>query len=177
MEHFEYVVKPPAGDKRLRRLKVGLWIIYALCVALPALLTYLFIPVPIWPVMLIIIAALLTCTVAFTRPRTRPEYEYSLDDGILSISVIYAGRTRRPILELELRKAELIAPTDGVHDGKLKDFDPEVSYSAVFDADQANYFILFTDEDNSRAVLYLSADREAAKHFRRVNGRTVLSRS
>ncbi len=175
MEHFEYIVKPPEGYTRLRNLKIRLLIFYIAFAAAVVVLALLFVPAIIWPIIAAAAVGLLAAFVFFTWRLTRSEYEYSVDDGILTLSEINSRSWRKTLLELSLRDAELIAPTNGLYDAKLRDFNPEVSYSGVYTAEQANYFVLFTDEDNCRAVLYIFADTDAAKKFRRINGRTVVS--
>ncbi len=175
MEHFEYIVKPPKGYGRLRSLKIKLLIGYAAFLAVTVFLTLAFVPLPLWPVMAVVIAGILGAVAAFSWRYTRSEYEYSVDDGVLTLSIIYSGRTRRTILEFPLRDAEIIAPTNGLYDGKIRDFDPEATYWGVYTVEQANYFAIFTDEDDTRTVFYLHADLDAAKKLRRINGRTVVS--
>ncbi len=175
MEHFEYVVRPPEGYKKLRNLKIRLLVIYAAFVAVAVFLTLAFVPLPLWPVIAVVAAAVLAVAVALTWYRTKSEYEYSVDDGVLTLSVIHSGRTRRTLLEFSLRDAELIAPTNGLYDGKLRDFAPDAAFWGVYTVEQANYFALFTDEDGTKTVLYLSADLDAVKKLRRLNGRTIVS--
>ncbi len=175
MEHFEYVLKPQRGDARLKRLKIKLFALYFAAFGVPVGLSVLFVPVPLWPVMAVVTASVVFCAVAFTWYKTRPEIEYSVDDGVLTVANIYSGRIRRTILEMPLRDAALIAPLTEAFEARLREFDAETTYVGVFDGSQANYFVLFTDEDEKRAVLYLYADAETAKRFKRINARTVLT--
>ncbi len=174
MEHFEYIVKPPEGYKKLRNLKIRLLILYTVFAVVAVFLTLALVPLPLWPVIAVVAAAVLAAAAVFSWRFTKSEYEYSVDDGIMTLSKIYSGRTRKTLLEFSLRDAEMIAPTNGAYDGKLRDLDPESVYWGVYTAEQANYFVIFSDDD-SRTVLYFYADRETVKKIKRVNGRTVVS--
>lgn len=157
------------------KLKIKLFLLYFAVLGVPVGLSVLLVPVPLWPVMAVVTASAVICAVAFTWHKTRPEIEYSVDDGVLTVANIYAGRIRKTILETPLRDAALIAPMSEAFEERLREFDAETSYVGVFDNGQANYFMLFTDEDERRAVLYLHADADAAKRFKRINARTVLT--
>ncbi len=175
MEHFEYVVKPPDGYKKLRNLKIRLLVFYFAFALAVIILTLFFVPPIIWPVIAVAAVGILAAAVAFTWRLTKSEFEYSVDNGVLTVSMIYSGRTRRTVLEFSLRDAELIAPTNGLYDGKIRDFNPEATYWGVYTLEQANYFAIFTDEDDTKTVLYFNADLDTVKRFRRINGRTVVS--
>ena len=176
MEHFEYVIKPQPGDARILRLKIKLFVLYFAVLGVPVGLSVLFVPSPLWPVMAVVTASVVFCAVAFTWHKTRPEIEYSVDDGVLTVANIYAGRIRKTILETPLRDAALIAPMSEEFEERLREFDAETSYVGVFDNSQASYFMLFTDEDERRAVLYLYADADIAKRYKRLNPRTVIGK-
>jgi len=171
---FEYVVKPPIGYKKTRRRKIDLIILYiAIGILIP--LAVFFIPA----FNRMIVPVFVLCVIAdvaafyFTWPKTKPEYEYSIELDVFRLSVIYGGRVRRTLVRTEIRKAELIAPNNGAHENKIKDFAPEREYSGAFTDEQKNYFMLFRNENDERSVLYFSADAEQIKQFRRLNGRTV----
>lgn len=111
--------------------------------------------------------------VFFSWRRTKPVYEYDIAAGILTVAVIYAGRSRRKLLETEIKDALLIAPDDGSYAGKLKDYSPEKEYRAVFAPSEQNYFMLFENGDGQKAVLYFFGDPALVRFLRRHNGRTV----
>ena len=171
---FEYVVKPPLGYKKTRDRKRNLIILYCFIgIIIP--LAVFFVPI----LNRMIVPVFVLCVIAdiavfyFTWIKTKPEYEYSIELDEFRLSVIYGGRVRRTLVRTELKKAELIAPNNGAYESKLKDFAPEREYFGVFTEEQGNYFMLFRNENDERSVLYLSADAEQIKQFRRLNGRTV----
>ena len=175
---FEYVVKPPRGFKKIKSLKIKLIIIYcAFCaVALGAVFFSSKLNALAAP------AAVLTgifCFVIYylTWPKTKPEYEYSIELGRLRLSAIYGGRIRRIIVKTELREAELIAPNNGMYENKIKDFAPEREYSGTFSDGQKNYFMLFRNERDEKSVLYFWADVEKISQFKRYNGKTIVDRT
>ena len=175
---FEYVVKPPVGYEKTRRRKRNLIILYLFVgVILPV--AVLFIPF----VNRLIVPAFFVCVITdiavfyLTWPKTKPEYEYAIELDEFRLSVIYGGRIRRVLIRTELRKAELIAPNNGMYKNKINDFAPEREYFGAFTEDQINYFMLFTNENYEKCILYFSAEVEQIKHFKRLNGRTVVDRT
>jgi hypothetical protein len=121
---FEYVVKPPAGYEKTRRRKRNLIILYLFVgVILPV--AVFFIPF----VNRLIVPVFFVCVISdiavfyLTWPKTKPEYEYAVELDEFRLSVIYGGRIRRVLIRTELRKAELIAPNNGMYKNKINDFE------------------------------------------------------
>ncbi len=173
---FEYIVKPPIGYKKTKKRKIGLIIFY---VALFVLTVYSLYVINRG---LIVPGVFITGVADFliyylTWPKTKPEYEYGIELDVFKLAIIYGGRVRRVIIKTEVKKAELIAPNNGMYENKIKDFAPEKEYSGAFTDEQKNYFMLFRDENDVKSILYFSADVEQIKHFRRLNGRTVVDRT
>jgi len=173
---FEYVVKPPKGYSKIRKRKTGLIIFYiAFFIAAVALVFAVNKGFAVPGVFLIGVADFVIYYV--TWQKTKPEYEYCIELDIFKLAIIYGGRSRRVTVKTELKKAELIAPNNGMYQNKIKDFAPEKEYSGVFTDEQKNYFMLFRNENDVKSILYFSADVEQIKHFRRLNGRTVVDRT
>jgi len=175
---FEYVVKPPQGYKKIKKRKISLIIFYcAFCVI--AVGGVLMTPILNRYIVPIALVAAIVCFAIYrlTWPKTKPEYEYCIEIDTLKLAVIYGGRIRRIIVRTGVKEAELIAPNNGMYQNKIKDFAPEKEYSGAFTDGQKNYFMLFRNENDVKSILYFSADAEQIKHFRRLNGRTVVDRT
>ncbi len=174
---FEYIVKPPKDYKKLKRRKIRLAVFYcAFCVITFACVFFTFLNRFLVP-FLVVIAILTYFMIRFTWPKTKPVYEISIELGVLCVAVIYGGRMRRVILKTEVKDAELIAPTNGMYENKIKDFAPEKEYNAAFVDGQKNYFMLFVNENDQKSILYFDADVDQIGHFRRLNARTYVNRS
>lgn len=113
------------------------------------------------------------------------EYEYSITSGILTFCKIYGNRSRRVILELDLRQASRIAPLDNeVEAAKAKAWHPEHEFSAISSLKAPDiYFILFEHEDRRqkekrRTVFYFEATNRALQICRFYNpSATVLTKA
>ena len=112
------------------------------------------------------------------------EYEYSITSGILTFAKIYGNRSRRVMLELDLRQASRIAPLDSEeHAAFAKAWHPEREYSAISSLRAPDiYFILFEhnnkkDKEKRRTIFYFEATGRALQICRFYNpSATVLAK-
>lgn len=175
MDISEYTVKPPKKYAKLRKKKLGLIFLYCFLTVASVFICAVWLPSnELTVAALVALLFLIGVFVFFSWRHVKPEYEYSLLDGELTISVIYSGATRKTLNTIDIRKAVLIAPTNGLYSSKLNEYSPENIYHFVFTPEQAEYFILFTDSDDKKAVAYIHAPSEIARQFKRLNARTVL---
>lgn len=170
---IEYSIKPPGDYKKLVGRRGRLITLYSAMVLGFLLIPIITLNAMLVPVVLIVGGAICYFAIWCTWPKTKPEYDYSMIGGVFTLAVIYGGRVRRQIIEIELSKAEFIGPLNGVYNGKLRDFGAEEEIRGTFTDEQANYFILYRDENEKRRVIYINAGEEAVKVMRRCNGRTV----
>ena len=99
---------------------------------------------------------------------TKVEYEYSITSGILTLSEIYGGRSRKVITEFKLKDCCKIAPLSEF--GKRDEAETDVTYSALGDKDSPNaYFASYDDEKGRRCVVFFEATEKALKICRFYN--------
>lgn len=110
----------------------------------------------IGPFCLVILIGMIALTVYIVFPKLKVEYEYSLLNHYLDISVIYNMSKRKKKAEIDIQKAEIIAPLgsarlNSFHPVKVQDFssgDPDKKcYSIMISTDQTlNQIIIEPDE-------------------------------
>ena len=110
----------------------------------------------IGPFFLFALIGMVLLTVYIVFPRLKVEYEYSLLNHYLDVSVIYNMSKRKKKAEIDIQKAEIIAPTgsprlNSFRPVKVQDFssgDSNVkSFSIMITMDQKlNQFIIEPDE-------------------------------
>jgi len=155
-ESYEYVVVPRKdGKNRLKRLLfIILYVLFVACWLVFGLLTRLGVP-------LLALIPITTWILVFATWRyVNVEYEYVIESGIITFSKIYGGRSRKQILELDVRDAERILPLGEKGTRRsLDDFDPAREYFfASCDTDPEAYVALCIDEDGTRIAVTFSAD-------------------
>ena len=170
-----YSVKTPESFKKMRGKKVRYIILYALLFVFP-IAAVLFMTLNAELVAYTAVFALAVSFFAFklTWSKTKPEFDYTFEGGVFTLAVIYGGRTRRTLLELELADACLIAPKNGVYDGRVKDFAPEKTVQGAFDDAQSNYFVLYKDENDTPCIAYIYANEDAVKVMRQTCTKTYI---
>ena len=170
-----YSVKPPENYKALKGKRVRLIIFYVALYVIPMLITVFgFGKAELIAYLMMPLAALTFVAVRMTWPKTRPEYDYTLEGGVFTLAAIYGGRIRHTKLELDLADAYLIAPKNGVYDGRIKEFSPQKTVKGVFEDEQSNYFVLYKDENDTPSIAHIYADEEAVKIMRLVCAKTYI---
>lgn len=100
----EFVKKP---DKPKRSLRSILIICYTLITL--AYIVFFYLMLKQWQ-LLILLPFLMYAIIALSWKYTDPEYEYAIEAGLLTVSVIYGGKTRRVKARADLTKALRISP-------------------------------------------------------------------
>lgn len=167
---YEYVVSQKTEGK-WRLKKIGMLLLYvAFIVAwfVFGFVSHLFPLLALMPVTLWML-------VFFTWRYVKVEYEYSMTSGDVTVSNIYGGRSRKKVVEFRLKDCSLIAPL-ATHDFKARDYEPEITYTALSsEKAQDVYFALF-EKDGKRCILYFEATAKALKICRFYNSSaTVMS--
>ena len=170
-----YSVKPPEKYGKTKKKKIKLIILYVAIFVLPSA-AVMFLTLNPKLVAYTVLFSLAMSFIGFklTWDKTNPEYDYTLEGGVFTLAVIYGGRTRRTRLEIDLADACLIAPKNGVYDGRIKEFSPQQTVTGVFEEEQSNYFILYRDENDTPSIAHIYADEEALKVMRLVCAKTYI---
>ena len=105
-----------------------------------------------------------------TRRYLSVEFEYSIDPERLSVSKIYGKRSRRLLLEIELKKTVLTAPADEENTERLNRLRIDKVYSYTsFSGAPNTYFTVFQDEDENNILVYFEGDEKSLTYFKRAN--------
>ena len=169
----ERTVSPPEGKRYGRKKRIKYSVICAIVsVTFGAAVLFSSMNLLIIPLYALYIAAA-SVTMVFLFRRTRLQYDYSVYEGMFSVSAVYGGRSRQRLYEVELKRAELIAPDDGTYGDKLKQYAPEGEQNATFAGKENRYFMLYEDA-GKRTVLYFEGELELVRIMRRYNAKTVV---
>ena len=155
-ENYEYVIKPrkDAKNRTKRLLFILLYIVFIIGWLFFGLLTKIFIP------LLALIPLTTWMLIFFTWRFVNVEYEYSVESGIITFSKIYGGRSRRRILEFDVRDAERILPiAESATERALIDFDPSREYSFISSKEDPDSLVaLCIDENGNHIAISFAAD-------------------
>lgn len=110
----------------------------------------------------------------FTWRYVKIDNKYVIESGVLTFTRRYGNTKPRLVTEFRIKTAELIAPLkDSEH--KVKDFDPEFTYSAVSSASSEDVYVcLYKNADDKRCALYIEVTNAAIKMLRYYNENTVV---
>lgn len=165
-ESYEYVIKPPRDGKN-RMLRVGLVALYVLFVIawlFFGLITRILVP------LLALIPLSLWMLVFATWRFVNVEYEYVVESGLITFIKIYGGKSRKRILQFDIRDAERILPLgDGETSRALDGFDPQKEYFFADASDPETYVALCCDEDNVRLAITFTADSRIMRMIKLYN--------
>lgn len=101
---------------------------------------------------------------------TQVEYEYSFFGGVLTVSRVLGGRTRRELCAINIKSASDILPYDDAYMQKIENFSADRTFLAASSNDALNlYCILWTDEENRRNALFFEPTEKALKILRYYN--------
>ncbi len=164
---YEYAVKQGKTRALLwRRITlIGIYTLFGvLCLLLGAALQLIVPFLAITPIAVFVL-------VFFTWRLTQAEYEYSFFDGVLTVSRILGGRSRRVICELPLRSLERVLPCDCDEcAGRIEGYGAD---RTVFAGSAENAPTLFAalgrDADGRRTVLYFEPTDRALRIIRQTN--------
>lgn len=173
---YEYVVAQKV-DGKLRLRRAGLILLYILLPITALIITMVSSIGPLLAVMCTFLAIGTWMLVFFTWRYVSIEYEYTVVSGRVTFCKIYGGRTRKKLLEMTLKSAEIIAPLSEDNRARIEEFAPEKEYSALSSRDAEDaYFALFKNNDGDRCVFYFEATARMLKICRMYNpAGTVMS--
>lgn len=104
--NFCEFVKRPDDSARLRTLRAVLMTIYTVITL--AYIVFFYFMLRQWQ-LLLLLPFIMYALIALTWRFTKPEYEYSIEAGTLTIAIIYGGKSRRVRCSLDLTKATRIS--------------------------------------------------------------------
>ncbi len=168
---YEYVVsakRRPAYRWR-RALAVCGYVLYVLTFLLIGAVTKLLTP------LLALIPLTTWMLVWLTWRYASVEFEYSLTGGVMTLSKIYGGRTRKCVAQIKIKEMTAIMPFEGDHISAAGRYAPERTVDFTADLQHPNvYCALYETEDKRRGILYFEATDKALKILRYYNSSTVV---
>lgn len=174
MDHtatFEYVVSPKHRPAyRLRRLlAICGYVLYIIALLIVGLVTKLGAP------MLALIPLTTWILVWLTWRYVAVEFEYSLTGGIMTLSRIYGGRTRKRVAEIIIKSMIAITPYEGDYIEAARRYAPERTLDFTADLQHPNvYCALYETAEQRRGILYFEATEHALRILRYYNSSTVV---
>ena len=150
---FEYTVAEQQ-NKGLTLRRIALIAVYILwsaaCILIGLLASQLLISI-----------ALLACTlwpiISFSWRYTKIEYEYSFFGGVLTVSRILGGKSRRVLCEVSLKNLAAVYPCEEEYIARAEQFGAGKTIMAASSVDAENLCVaLWTDESDTKYALTLS---------------------
>ena len=142
-------------------LWVAVWLILGITLRIIAPLLAL-IPISLW------------ILIFFSWRVTQVEYEYSFFSGILTVSRVLGGRSRRCLAEIPLRGLDAVYPCTDEHAARIDAFGAEHTLFAASDPEAVGlYALLWRDEENVKHALYFEPSEKALKIIRYYNASAV----
>jgi uncharacterized membrane protein YphA (DoxX/SURF4 family) len=113
----------------------------------------------------------------FTWRYVAVEYEYSLTGGVMTVSKIFGGRTRKRVAEIAIKDVSRIAPFEGDYIAEAERYAPERTVDITADLQRPNvYFALYETAEKRRGILYFEATEKALRILNYYNRATVVKR-
>lgn len=118
----------------------------------------------------------------FTWRYTQVEYEYSYFAGVLTVSRVLGGRSRKKLAEITLKGVTAVYRCDEEGAERIEAFGEEKTVFAASSAEaEGLYAALWCDEDGKKHALYFEPTEKALKIIRYYNAsavaRTLVSRT
>ena len=170
---YEYVATPRKQPiYKLRRVMMILaYVAYVVALLIVGMTTKLLVP------MLALVPLSLWIIIFFTWRYVSVEYEYSLSGGVMSLSYIYGGRSRKHVADIRIKSMSAVAPFDGEYIKKAEQYAPEYSLDFTSDLQKPEvYYALYETEDERRGILYFEATEQTLRILRYYNSAVVVRR-
>lgn len=164
---FEYAVAE-AKSRTLTLKKVALvaaYVLWALLCLLIGAITLILVP------MLALIPLTIWIFVFLTWKYTQVEYEYSFFSGKLTVSRILGGRTRKQLVQVNIRDLEAVFPYGDANLSRVERYNAEETVFAASSMEAPDLYIaLWQDEESGkRLMLCFEVNEKALKILRYYN--------
>ena len=170
---YEFVVAQKAEGRFLRRriLFVLMYMLYVATFLIVGIITRIGIPlVALVPVTTWIL-------IFFTWRYVSVEYEYSMAGGMMTLSYVYGGKSRKKVAEIRIKDMTRIAPFDGDYIKEAEKYAPERTIDFTSDLQKDNvYFALYETADARRGILYFEVTEQALRVLRYYNSMATVYR-
>ncbi len=167
---FEYTVAERNGTKLLfkRLTLIALYVLWVAVWLLIGAAARVIVP------LLALVPISLWILIFLTWRLTQVEYEYSFFAGVLTVSRVLGGRTRRELCRVTIRNAVSVLPCEEEFTSQIEKFDAERTVFAASDQNAPDlYAMLWCDEDGTRSLLLFEPNEKALKILRYYNMSSV----
>ena len=172
-ETYEYVIvpRPTAKNKLLKALLIVCYVLFVIAWFIFGALTGFY-------ALLALIPVTLWMLVFATWRYSNVEYEYSVLSGRITFSKIYGGRSRKKVLELDLRSAEAILPLNEKQSERLiDDFDPQSEISFISHSESPDAYAVLFREDDTKCAVYMEINARMMKTCKLYNSHALKRNS
>ena len=163
---YEYTVAEKKDAKLVfkRITLIALYVFYAVALLLAGMLIKLIVP------MLALVPLTLWIIIFFTWRITQVEYEYSFFAGVLTVSRVLGGKSRKKLCEVTIRHLSGVYACDEEGQPRIDGFQPEKVVFAASDENAPTLCAaLWTDEDGTRRALFFEPNEKAVKILKYYN--------
>ncbi len=170
---YEYVTSPKKQTSfRIKRLLMLLgYVVYVVALLTVGFTTRLLVP------MLALVPLSTWILVWLTWRYVAVEYEYSFAGGMMVLSYIYGGKSRKKIAEIRIKDMSMIAPFEGDYIKEAEKYAPERTIDFTSDLQRDDvYFALYETADARRGILYFEATDQTLKIMRYYNSMALIRR-
>ena len=169
---FEYTVAEAKSAKlTFKRITlVALYALYVIGVLLAGATLKLILP------MLALIPLSLWIIVFFTWRYTQVEYEYSFFSGVITVSRVLGGRSKKKLAEITIRSASAILPCEDEYAAQIEAYGRKTVFAASSENAADLYAVLYQNEQGERCVLFMELIEKAQKIVRYYNASAVAAR-
>ena len=167
---YEYVVAEKKNAKLIckRLCLILFYILWAAAFLVVGMTTKLLVP------LMALVPLTLWILVFLTWRFTVIEYELSFFSGVVTVSRIYGGRTRKKLAEITIRELAGVFPCEEPYTEKINAFEHDKEIFAASSTDAPNLWAAMgKDEDGTRYILWLEPTEKALKVFRFYNSSAV----
>lgn len=170
---YEYTVAEKKSPRLLfkRLTLIALYVLWAVSLLVAGVMIKLIVP------LLALVPLSLWILVFFTWRLTQVEYEYSFFSGVLTVSRVLGGRSRKVLCEVALRKLSDALPYEDEFLRKIENFSAERTVFAASDESAKGlYALLWKDDNGLRTALFIEPNEKAIKIMRYYNMSAVTVR-
>ncbi len=171
---YEYVVSPRKQAKwKWKRVgMIALYIVYVITLLAVGIRARLLIP------LLTFVPLSTWILIWLTWRYVSVEYEYSLTGGVMTLSRILGGRSRKTEAEIRIKEMHMIAPFEGEYIKQAEAYAPERTIDFTADLQHPDvFFALYETSEGRRGILYFEATDQALKILKYYNSATVVRRA
>ena len=113
----------------------------------------------------------------FTWRYVKPEYQYKINEAILTFNIIYGSRTKKKVTAFKICDAEHILPLAEA-ETIMRDYAPKITYNAL-PSNQCTdaYAILYKDEMGTPCAFLFKATEQGLKSLRFYNSKTIVRKT